>query len=152
MADGNATLSSLMGALPGILSDVQQGQGQAAFTRALGSTVVRKVTFRSSFTPDLELQPFAPGDPTAQGAPASPLPGFMGFIKPEIVLDTPLGEQVYAPWGRPTGSFLPHLGGVAALFVAGTALYLGSKVVAKTAGIAALALIGYGFIQSRSHR
>jgi len=95
------------------------------FTGALASTAIKKVTIRSQFSGEQEVQPFAPND-----QPPPPPGGFsiMSLIKPEIQLDTAMGPYIIAPYGHPTENYLPYLIGGAAL--------LGFGIVATIAFIA----------------
>ena len=73
---------------------------------------VQRVTFRSQVTPDYSYDPFAPSAPPSEGHG-----WLMGFIKPEITVETAAGPIVIAPYGSPTANYAPlaAAGGIATI-------------------------------------
>lgn len=94
--------------------------------RELGTAVASSavVRVRTQLTPEIALEPFAPGDPRSSE------PGFLlELLKPEVSVTVAGQSQVYAPYGRPTRNFFPLvLAGLGALLAAGV---LGIALVAR---------------------
>lgn len=85
-----------------------------AIGRAIGQAAVQDVTFRTQITPDVAINPFAPGAPTANQSPT--MDWFLRYVmKPSVRVTTPAGVFEEAPWGRPTGNFFPILAAGAVL-------------------------------------
>ena len=116
--------------------------GLPSLTRAFGSTVFDEVVVDSQFSPEYSLQPWAPGDGQPD-TPRSPLPGMVGrYIRPRVRVRKN-GQTVvtFAPFGEPSGAWLPNAVGLTSGVVALTAFALGAK---KT-GMAALFVSAAGF-------
>lgn len=83
----------------------------------LARAAIRRVTVRSSITPELTVDPFAPAGSQAQGG------GGLGdlllrAVAPTVELDTAAGPVTVAPWGQPR----PVVGlALAAVTIAGAA-------------------------------
>lgn len=118
------------------------GGANAALSRAVGP-----VTFKSQLHAPITVDPFA-----SDGAPAPSASRFsvMHLLKPEVSVQTPTGELVFAPYGHPSANYGPYIcaglglvvislvgiGGLAGRFMSGKHVAL-----AGGAGLAALAWV-----------
>ena len=89
----------------------------SSFGRQIAGDQIKGVFFRSSISPDIQLDPSM----VLSGQPRSVSEGgfgelFLRFAKPAVYLDTNLGAIRIAPWGDPTINLFPVilLGTVAA--------------------------------------
>jgi hypothetical protein len=90
------------------------GLGQDSIMGALGQVArrsIRRVTFRSAVSPEIEL------DPNQEGPRSSGQGGggeaFLRFAKPAWYLDIGGSVVKLAPWGEPTTNYFPLLAGAA---------------------------------------
>lgn len=85
---------------------------------SLARAAIRSVTVRSSITPALTVDPFAPAGAQAQGGGGGLGELLLRAVAPAVDLETAAGPVTIAPWGEPR----PVVGFVlAAVTVAGAA-------------------------------
>jgi hypothetical protein len=96
-----------MGAEPSLAQQAAGAVSSIASQAVSTSGLVRSVQFRSSISPDIDL------DPRTAAGPSAGMPrrrggfseGLMAFVKPEVVVMTAGGPIRLAPWGRPTTNY-----------------------------------------------
>lgn len=79
--------------------------GWGGVAMALGRASVGKVTFRTQFSPPIEVDPFAPSPPSATPNP------LLLLLRPEVEIRAPDGSLVaaIAPYGSPAANYFPWL-------------------------------------------
>lgn len=145
MAGGNGSLPQTVTSLA--LGLVSKGKDAGGLARALGSAVFDEAVFDSQFSPEISVQPWAPGD-GQPGTPPSALPGLIGGqVRPRIQLrKNGQTVAVFAPFGEPNGRWLPNAVGVTSGIVAVTAYALGAKKTAMLAALLSAAGFGLGYL------
>lgn len=121
---------------------------------ALGSAVsIDRVEIDSQFTPVVTYTPGPDGTATPAGG-SGLLAGLnpLKTVKPraKVYLAGSAVPIIIAPWGEPTGNYLPALGAALAGTVGAVAFYRGAKSFAKGAFWVALGLAAVGYLANQS--
>lgn len=128
------------------LAHILTGNSSRA-SRELASTVNLRVR--------TELFEFSLRPPAIDPATGEPAPGQasawnpLRFLRPEIVVETPLGAQAFAPYGPPTGRFRLQALGLAVGAGGALARVLGAKTVGRAALIIGGGLVLVGELKRR---
>ena len=127
-----------------LLSSVASGDVSRAAS-ALGQIAVQRVTLESQFLPPISFEPtYDSSGAPVQASPINPL----SWVRPKLTVTPLVGPPVvYAPYGEPTGNYLPYLVGAGAGGLALYALARG-RSYAKTAGLVALGALALGYMSS----
>lgn len=112
-----------LGSLVQSAHDVKMPSLSGGGLDALARQAVRRIEVSSQISPTIAIDdPFGPRDP---GGPRTDEGGgglvdfAMKLVKPKLVVTTAAGPKTIAPWGEPTGSYLPLLLGGALLLGVG---------------------------------
>jgi hypothetical protein len=117
----------------GLAGDEAQEHLGAGLPLDLVSQAVRKITIRSTITPDVIYVPGQP--PQAKGAGSGALPAFGPFVRPEIEVDTPGGVVTAAPYGHPKANYFPIFAATLAALATATASVPSKKRLVAAAGV-----------------
>jgi hypothetical protein len=118
------------------VSNIAGVLGSGGGAADVAKVAVGKITFRTAFTPAIEVTPFAlgaDGKPTGESRPSWLNP--LAWIQPEVRAETAIGPQSIAPWGVPDDRWMLRLVALGAGVVALGGLWWSAKQVAKTAAI-----------------
>lgn len=111
----------------------------------LATVTIRSVTVETQFTPAFTYTPGPSGQAPSGGVFAGLNP--LALMKPKFTVTLAGGAPiVVAPYGEPSGNFLPHALGAVAAIVAALAFWKGAKSVAKFAAFGAVGLVGMGYL------
>lgn len=104
-----------------VLASAAAGVDWSTLAADVGRRFVGEVTLRTQISPPVTFDPFAP---TPSAAPTNPL---LSLLRPEVTVRAPDGSTalVVAPYGHPTGNYLPWLLVGVAAFVLGAVALVG---------------------------
>lgn len=118
---------------------------------ALAGVALQSVTVETQFTPAYTYVPGPSGTAPAGGGVLSGL-NPLAILKPKFTVQLATGGPpiVVAPYGEPSGNFLPYAIGAGAGLVALYALYTGAKTLAKGALVVGGVMLASGYLSNSS--